>query len=403
MDRFLDRLRDSEYLTPDEQREFDIIYRECASLAGMIGERARNLESIASFLSVLQLTRPDYRFADCTLYASPTNALRLLERAIRFVAKPDMTSRQADRARTLLQTLHSSTSPPPTIITTNYDIHVELAACSRFEQIAPVPQCRLSPSLYKHILISDPLIRFGTPRLYAEPSDATAPLLLKLHGSINWYKEHDRIVVDARMCPAQSEVGAVSLSRPDMCPYDWALQSPRSRDTFETDRPLIVPPTVLKSSLASELQEQWVFAANALRDADHLLFIGYSFPHTDTYMKYFLASGLSQNARLRQIAVIDPSRDVCFGSAAEVFADARHLDILQPFPFKWELLNLDRTLAGDQLHLLESDGAVRKAELDVRARALLDGGTDPSRVHAEDAAVQRGRGLRGRGRDWRSR
>jgi hypothetical protein len=49
----------------------------------------------------------------------------------------------------------------------------------------------------------------------------------------------------------------------------------------------------------------WQGAAQALKDAELIAFIGYSFPPSDTEMKYFLAGALAENAKLRKIMISD--------------------------------------------------------------------------------------------------
>jgi len=72
---------------------------------------------------------------------------------------------------------------------------------------------------------------------------------------------------------------------------------------------LIVPPTVLKPQF-DLLGEQWNGASKAISNADAMWFIGYSFPQSDSFMRYFLASALSNNAAINQLIVVDPDRKV---------------------------------------------------------------------------------------------
>ena len=73
--------------------------------------------------------------------------------------------------------------------------------------------------------------------------------------------------------------------------------------------PLIVPPTLFKMQTMSTFREIWNAAGKALEEAEKLVFIGFSFPESDTYIKYFLAANLYENVDLRPIEIVDPNAD----------------------------------------------------------------------------------------------
>src|SRR5258705_12774937 len=61
MKEFATRLRDSDLLNEEERKDFDSIQHECDYLGAIIGSSSRNVEQLASLLSVLELTRPEFR------------------------------------------------------------------------------------------------------------------------------------------------------------------------------------------------------------------------------------------------------------------------------------------------------------------------------------------------------
>lgn len=63
--------------------------------------------------------------------------------------------------------------------------------------------------------------------------------------------------------------------------------------------------------------------------------MGYSFPATDTFMRYFLAASLFENSQVRQIAICDPSESVAL-RAATFFDSPQHKDVFQVFSDKWK-------------------------------------------------------------------
>jgi hypothetical protein len=86
-----------------------------------------------------------------------------------------------------------------------------------------------------------------------------------------------------------------------------ALPYPCVKNYRPSTAPIIVPPSFLKPELASPLLQVWSGAAKALREADRIIFVGYSFPQSDTEMTYFFASALATNVRLEELRIVDPN------------------------------------------------------------------------------------------------
>lgn len=171
------------------------------------------------------------------------------------------------------------------IITTNYDINIE-SALHRMN-IRPCPGFDLL----------EPGANSGhsTHSMYSERGLS----LFKLHGSVNWYTAGQGSAISAvghmirEVVPA---AGQTVITVPLVC----------SRNSPSPSPPVIVPPSFLKPSLTPELVQVWSGAAASLRQANLLVFVGYSFPASDTEMSYFLASALAENSGLRSIWIVDP-------------------------------------------------------------------------------------------------
>jgi NAD-dependent SIR2 family protein deacetylase len=108
------------------------------------------------------------------------------------------------------------------------------------------------------------------------PTGAPPSLLLKAHGSLNWL-----------YCPTCGTIylypGAKIVSAIIYEPLQMncsVCQSPRI--------PIVVPPTFYKAMSNFYLQQIWQEAEQTLRQADHLIFCGYSFPDADLHFKYML-------------------------------------------------------------------------------------------------------------------
>jgi NAD-dependent SIR2 family protein deacetylase len=113
--------------------------------------------------------------------------------------------------------------------------------------------------------------------------------LFKIHGSLNWL-----------YCPVCNnlngfEVKAVlSLLYPDrpitQCEFCSSIMSP-----------VIVPPTFYKDMSRVFLSSIWNRAENALREADHVIFCGYSLPDADMHIKYLLKRMQTNRANLKSV------------------------------------------------------------------------------------------------------
>lgn len=111
--------------------------------------------------------------------------------------------------------------------------------------------------------------------------------ILKLHGSINWVQQPERSFVEGSV-HALEYVGYEGL---------W-----RNNET-----PLLIPPTWNKVLTDERLRDSWNLALRALKNADRIFIIGFSFPPTDYHFRFLLAAGLMGNYKLKGIEIIDPN------------------------------------------------------------------------------------------------
>lgn len=157
------------------------------------------------------------------------------------------------------------------------------------------------------------------------------PGIYKLHGSVNWYGHADDLTVAAEIGHSVANDKVLSVHHGNISqPNDWWM----------------VPPSVIKPQMVSVLEEQWRGAATAISQADALWFIGYSFPESDSFMRFFLASSLADNVGLTQIVVIDPDKAVK-ARCRTIFRSARLNERFVFLPFSWTDLALEKILASD--------------------------------------------------------
>jgi hypothetical protein len=82
------------------------------------------------------------------------------------------------------------------------------------------------------------------------------------------------------------------------------------------------------------LKGVWAEAIAAIKSAKMLVFIGYSFPRTDTFLHQLLHVGLLGNSDLRRVIVVNPDAEVAQYAKSQVFNDvfsSRRLEVLPSF------------------------------------------------------------------------
>ncbi|MDX2109646.1 MAG: SIR2 family protein [Verrucomicrobiota bacterium] len=110
----------------------------------------------------------------------------------------------------------------------------------------------------------------------SSPTGSSHPVLLKLHGSLNWL-----------FCPTCNQLDYYPLQKivATIVREPWQMTC----DTCKEPRvPILIPPTFFKVMSNFYLQQIWHNAEKTLRDANHLIFCGYSFPDADIHFKYLL-------------------------------------------------------------------------------------------------------------------
>ena len=323
--KFADTITDCDLLSSQDRTLFNELVLECARIANTVGANARNLEDMGS---ALQMVRFANRLAKISLGSSTVQideAIALLDRCIALAVRPGLTSDEASNTSSRLSELSSNCNL--TVVTTNYDLHVELAIAHDNKHTFPGSKVLES-------LANDD--RFRGKRIVSCYSDesASSATLCKLHGSINWFRreEANDIEVEHRCSILRdyNELRDTFQIR--------GVQLGLGPDSWITDRAsdcLIVPPTTIKTSLHDVLTEQWEMAAHAITNADQLHFIGYSFPVSDSFMRYFIGACLYKNSRIRRISVIDPNLAMFRSRIASVFATPYLQSMLQPYMCDW--------------------------------------------------------------------
>jgi NAD-dependent SIR2 family protein deacetylase len=117
--------------------------------------------------------------------------------------------------------------------------------------------------------------KFGS-RETLSPTGPPPVKLLKLHGSLNWL--YCPVCNNLNSWESKAVLSLMSENKPiTRCEFCQSVMSP-----------VIVPPTFYKDMSRVFLSNIWNKTENALREVNHIIFCGYSFPDADMHIKYLL-------------------------------------------------------------------------------------------------------------------
>ena len=191
-----------------------------------------------------------------------------------------------------------------TVVTTNYDIIFE-------QQAREHGLCARYPMDFREANVGSGPDRFIAP---VPGFDRSIPVC-KLHGSVNYFTNPEDetdlfvsgnlsdgkpIMLDRGVRAGMPAVGAVDSLAALRKKYEKPLM------------PAIIPPTYAKLDPKPWLESIWKAALHSLRYARLIVFIGYSMPESDGFMRALVAGSVAtraRNARL-QIRVIDECEKV---------------------------------------------------------------------------------------------
>lgn len=167
-----------------------------------------------------------------------------------------------------------------TFITTNYDTLLDDAI-----ELEAITTSRGTGSV----------VDYGFEKLAHSETDTYAELrtfpCYKIHGSLNWLYCGACDILDITYA-SDGVLRLVDEPNAARCP------------TCETVRtPIIVPPSYYKTMSSVHLAVVWGKAFRAMREAEHVVFCGYSFPDADLHVKY-----LVKRAQLNRDPAAQPLR-----------------------------------------------------------------------------------------------
>ena len=173
--------------------------------------------------------------------------------------------------------------PSPTIISFNYDVIIDWGLSHR-ERFGRWPDYGIDYRAFKGM--------YEPPgRSFVAPGVAK---LYKIHGSLNWM-----------VCPTCGVVYAGPPEKGKIVRFTFGGPNPArcAEESHALLEPLLITPTYLKSYGRPQVSLIWQRAERALRDAQRVVFIGYSLPEADFHIKYLLQKALFRSPRPKVIVV----------------------------------------------------------------------------------------------------
>jgi hypothetical protein len=172
------------------------------------------------------------------------------------------------------------------------------------------------------------------PAQYGFGAKLGRPLVLKPHGSLNWFDESQAKSIKADRKVLLAREGESSI-------YAFAkFRGPRSK-TGKRYKPLIIPPHYMKRFDGPGFKNLWQTCVSELSTADEIVFVGYSLPPSDFHARFMLRCAFHN--QIDGIIRAPKSRGVATGPARVVVvnpdaASARRIEsITKPqASFQWE-------------------------------------------------------------------
>lgn len=143
--------------------------------------------------------------------------------------------------------------------------------------------------------------------------------LCKLHGSINWFKCN---CCGELQIAANKDIAKHLLDdKPEIC----SKCHNEARVGQIVLQPEIITPTMLKTLNSKLFRDIWATAAGELKNANRIIFIGYSLPLADFEIRYFLRKHIKKEAKID--VVLAPSDRPQTDSEKWTKAEGRYLSL----------------------------------------------------------------------------
>ena len=190
-----------------------------------------------------------------------------------------------------LRSLYAAAPEDVTLLSLNYDIIADNAlpkvAEAKGQLALPDYGCDIATDAYRQAE------KFGK--------------LIKLHGSLNWLYCPNCHRLDLGIAPSGRRTVKVlnDLYVDDLDLHrKYGCHGSPCNECGAFVRPVLITPTHLKDYRNPHIARIWYEAARALREAERVIFIGYSMPDDDIEVVYLFKRGLA-NVKPRNITVVE--------------------------------------------------------------------------------------------------
>lgn len=245
-----------------------------------------NVEYLMSVLALSAITNPNLQFVVGRKTIKVSNALEVLKELVwRVYSRMENISKWENiykRFARALEMFMKGENNLIDIVTTNYDLLPEMMMHAiRHKATMPVGFERMGlPEGYNAPPGCASISGMGGDKIYEE-SDCKN--LHKLHGSVNWFvKKNSKF--QKVYCWDETFPPYKDSNRLFYTPFSVCTDAKIPAGYL----PVIVPPSMIKEYKVPVILKAWQDASDAIAVADKVIFIGYSFPPTDTIMKFFL-------------------------------------------------------------------------------------------------------------------
>lgn len=276
-----------------------------------------NIEYLMSVLSLAAITNPELEFSIGSKRVRVGEALETLKALVwRIYSRMDDVVRwegEYARFRRVLGQFLDDKRNSIDIVTTNYDLLPEMIMYKVGEAVG-MPAGFEEMKLPEGFATTLDLARHGG-RDYSMYRNGGRNSLHKLHGSANWFVKNrgkQRTVYgwDQLFLP-------IDTGRFFCIPFCTT----KGCEIPKGCSPVIVPPSMIKEYKVPVIKKAWQGASESIANADKIVFIGYSFPPTDTIMKFFLGTSLANNHKGCRISIIDKNATGVMNSLKSVFVE----------------------------------------------------------------------------------
>jgi hypothetical protein len=297
MSNFLDRARDLYLMKKVEQHagEFQTALRVVTHLQQVHSKAQLDHQNIEAVFSAVDLARTLKKlpgFApgeiDGAYAALIWLIVRTIEESTIIQSKEGKIwgteeYRQLGDVTKALRTKRGAKGPPLTsaIITFNYDVALDLTLES--DKIA---------------------FDYGL----TEAKSGALPLL-KLHGSLNWFRAADTTDQQVRVfhvAELRRMLTTFASDDPGPRPIPISQHAMNSMGEQALSIPFLVPPTWSKGEHYRGIDKVWARAAQELGEARYIFIMGYSLPETDQFFRLLFALGTQGDNVLSRVRLYDP-------------------------------------------------------------------------------------------------